>query len=222
MKRNGLLVIVVVAVAYLIAVTQRATMGTAALFAADKFQTNAEQLSSLAVLQLVVYAAMQIPVGLLLDRFGARACLTVGAIGMAVGQLTVALSENLSVAVVGRMLVGMGDAFTFISMIRVINGWYTGKKASQLQQWVGGLGQLGQVLSAFEFARLIHETGWTFAFLTAATTGTIFAVVIWIAVREDRHPKPDHHEPLKLRSAIKQLRASVREPTTKLAYYTHF
>lgn len=197
-------------------------MGTAALFAADKFHTNAEQLSSLAVLQLVVYAAMQIPVGLLLDRFGARACLTIGAVGMALGQFIVAFSDSLGTAIFGRMLVGLGDAFTFISMIRVVNGWYSGKKASQLQQWVGGLGQLGQVLSAFEFARLLHETSWTFAFATIASVGALLAVLIWVVVREDREVRPEHHKPLSLKAASKQLRTSVKESTTKLAFYTHF
>lgn len=222
MKRSGLLVIVVVTLAYLIAVTQRATMGTAALFATDKFHTNAEELSSLAVLQLVVYAGMQIPVGLLLDRFGARACLTIGALGMALGQLTVAFASDLSVAIVGRMLVGLGDAFTFISMIRVINGWYEGKKASQLQQWLGGLGQLGQVLSAFEFARLLHEQGWVFAFTTAAALGTLLALIIWVVIREDRNPRPEHASKLTLKNAVKQLRQSIEEPTTRMAFYTHF
>jgi MFS family permease len=221
-QRSGLVVIVVVAVAYLIAVTQRATMGSAALDAADRFDTNAEQLSSLAVLQLIVYAAMQIPVGLLLDRFGARFCLTVGAFGMAGGQIIVAFSEELAPAVIGRMLVGLGDAFTFISMIRVVNGWYTGKKASLLQQWLGNLGQLGQVLSAFGFAKLLQETTWTFAFLTAASIGTLIGCLAWIVIRADREGRPEVHEPIRLDLAFKQLKISIREPSTRMAFFAHF
>ncbi|MDE2408892.1 MAG: MFS transporter, partial [Actinomycetales bacterium] len=98
-------------------------MGIASLVATDRFHTTAEQLSTLAVAQLIVYAAMQIPVGLLLDRYGARVLLSIGALSMAAGQYTVAFAPSLGIAVVGRMLVGFGDAFTFISMIRLINGW---------------------------------------------------------------------------------------------------
>lgn len=197
-------------------------MGTAALLAADRFSTNAEQLSALAVLQLVVYAGMQIPVGLLLDRFGARACLAIGALGMAVGQFAVAFSIELSTAVMGRMLVGLGDAFTFISMIRVINGWYTGKRASQLQQWLGGVGQLGQVLSAFAFSSLIHETTWEIAFLSMSSVGLLVAILVWVIVKQDKHVKPLDHKPLTLVKAIKQLRKAIRLPSTKMAFYTHF
>jgi len=152
MKRRSAAFIVTLGVlAYISAVTQRSTMGIASLVATSRFHTTAEQLSTLAVAQLVVYAAMQIPVGLLLDRFGARLLLTVGAISMALGQYVVAFAPNLETAVAGRMLVGFGDAFTFISMIRLINGWYQGKRASQLQQWMGNGGQIGQIVSGAAF-----------------------------------------------------------------------
>ncbi len=103
--------------------TQRSSLGVATLIASERFDTNAQQLATLAVFQLIVYAGMQIPVGILLDRFGAKILLTVGALIMAVGQIVLAFAPVLSFAVVGRMLVGMGDSFTFISMIAMINGW---------------------------------------------------------------------------------------------------
>ena len=85
-------------------------MGVATLIASERFDTNAQQLATLAVFQLVVYAGMQIPVGILLDRFGAKRLLIVGALIMATGSFTVALASNLGTAIFGRMLVGMGIA----------------------------------------------------------------------------------------------------------------
>ena len=58
--------------AYMIAVTQRSSLGVAGVDAADRFAASATALSTLGVMQLAVYAAMQVPVGMLLDRFGAQ------------------------------------------------------------------------------------------------------------------------------------------------------
>ena len=77
---------------------------------------------------------------------------------MALGQLVVAIAPTLEVAVLGRMLVGMGDAFTFISMIRLANNWLSGKRASITQQWLATIGQTGQIASAVPFALLLHTT----------------------------------------------------------------
>jgi len=202
------------------AVSQRSTMGVASLDAAAKFHTTAEQLSILAVAQLAVYAAMQIPVGVLLDRFGARILLAFGALSMAAGQFTVAYASNLSLAVIGRMLVGFGDAFTFISLIRLINGWYSGRRASQLQQWLGNAGQAGQIVSAVPFAYLLHTTGWITSFSMWATIAAIFAVASWFLVRDE--PTPGIKRGFSFSNSGKLLRESVKLSSTRMAFWVHF
>ena len=195
-------------------------MGIASLVATDRFHTTAEQLSTLAVAQLIVYAAMQIPVGLLLDRYGARMLLSIGALSMAAGQYTVAFAPSLGIAVVGRMLVGFGDAFTFISMIRLINGWYSGKRASQLQQWLGNGGQIGQIVSAIPFAYLLHLEGWTTSFGVWATIALILGVASWILIADE--PNPVKHEKLNLWERLGLLRESVKLSSTRMAFWVHF
>ena len=59
-----------------------------------------------------------------------------------------------------------GDATVFISVMRLVNSWFRGRIVPQLSQWVGNIGQLGQVLSAIPFASLLHAAGWTPAFLS--------------------------------------------------------
>ena len=207
-------------IAYLFAVTQRTTMGSVALDAAHRFETTAQQLSSLAVLQLVFYAGMQIPVGVLLDRFGSRRILAIGALVMAVGQVTVALSETLSSAVFGRALVGIGDACTFISMIRMSNSWFSGRTASHLQQWLATIGQTGQILSAIPFALLLHLTGWEVAFVTAAAFSVLVAVFVWLFAQEN--PAREVHHDVNLGRVLENLRKNIRKPITWLAFFTHF
>ncbi|NBS86327.1 MAG: MFS transporter, partial [Micrococcales bacterium] len=164
-------------------------MGVATLIASERFDTNAQQLATLAVFQLVVYAGMQIPVGILLDRFGAKRLLIVGALIMAIGSFTVALAPNLGTAIFGRMLVGMGDSFTFISMIRMVNGWYHGSKASSMQQNVSTVGQLGQFLSAVPFWFLLESTGWipAFSFISIVSLVVVILLIAFTSDDDSNH-----------------------------------
>ena len=59
----------------------------------ERFGISAAQLSFFVVLQLVVYAGLQIPIGVLLDRYGSRALLLAGLVLMAVGQLVFAFAD---------------------------------------------------------------------------------------------------------------------------------
>jgi MFS family permease len=151
--------------AYLVAITQRSSLGVAAVDASERFESTAAALSTLGVLQLVVYAGMQIPVGILIDRLGPKPLMVAGLALMALGQTVVAFAPVLEVAVVGRVLVGAGDAAIFPSVLRLTSTWFSGRRVPQLNQWVGNLGQFGQVISAIPFAAVLHEAGWAPAFL---------------------------------------------------------
>ena len=106
--------------AYAVAVFQRTSLGVAADPATERFGIGASVLSTFAVVQLIVYAAMQIPVGLLVDRFGSRRVIAVGGLVMAAGQALLAVATEPGAALVARLLVGLGDAMTFISVLRLI------------------------------------------------------------------------------------------------------
>ena len=205
------------------AVTQRSSLGVATLIASKRFDTNAQQLATLAVFQLVVYTAMQIPVGILLDRFGSKKLLITGALVMALGSFTVAVAPNLSTAVVGRMLVGMGDSFTFISMIRMINGWYQGAKASRLQQNVATVGQLGQFLSAVPFWFFLEKFGWNWSFslISLVSLSVVILLIAFTADESASHGHPKHNS-VSIKIAASQLLENIRNPGIRMAFWTHF
>ena len=195
-------------------------MVVASLDATERFNTTAAQLSSLAVLQLVVYASMQIPVGIALDKFGPRIMLGCGALIMAAGQLIVAFAPGLEWAVVGRMLVGMGDAFTFISMIRMVNNWLTGKAAALAQQWLATIGQLGQIVSAIPFAAGLAVYGWTSAFSALAVSGLVAGVFVFIAALDS--PQGRVKSQSNFADVVAALRINFNRSPVKAAFWTHF
>src|SRR6185437_10000171 len=106
--------------AYMVGVMQRTSFGVAGLDAAARFAAPPAVLSGFVVLQLLVYASLQVPAGVLLDRFGAKRLVAAGAVVMASGQLLLAVATGLPLAVAARVLVGAGDALTFISVLSVV------------------------------------------------------------------------------------------------------
>jgi MFS family permease len=207
--------------AYTVGVMHRTSFGVAGLDAAERFGASPAVLSGFVVLQLLVYAALQIPVGLLLDRFGARRLIVVGALTMAAGQLLLAVADTIPLAVTARVLVGAGDALTFISVLSVVTAWFPARRVPLMTQLTGLLGQLGQVLSALPFAALLHGPGWTTAFVSTAAVGVAVALAV-LAVVRDRPlgalPPPPAPSP---RQVLAGLVSSWREPGTRLGLWTH-
>jgi len=208
--------------AYLIAVMQRSSLGIAGVDATERFDVQAAALSSLAVVQLVVYAALQIPVGVVLDRHGPRVLIATGAVLMISGQVTMALAPTLGVALIGRILVGAGDAMTFISVSRLIASWFNGRALPLLSQAMGTIGALGQVLSAIPLSIVLHEFGWTPAYLSAAALSVIAFILVVLFVRNAPAGAVLIERPGGWPAALHQLRESLARPGTQLGFWSHF
>jgi MFS family permease len=204
--------------AYFVTVIERSSMGVASLAATERFHVGAATLSSLAVSQLAVYAAMQIPVGLLLDRYGAKRLITLGSLITGIGNSVVAFSPHISMAVAGRMLVGFGDAFVFVSMIRLVNGWAPGGRATRFTQLFANIGQLGQIASAIPFAYLLGLAGWSVAFSVVASLALVSAAVGTIFLREEPGARSDATEA----SWKRLLGKNLRDANTRKAFWVHF
>ena len=208
--------------AYLVAVLQRTSLGVAGIEATDRFEASASALASFAVLQLLVYAALQVPVGLLLDRYGPRLLVVVGAALMAVGQLVLALSTTIELAVLGRVLVGAGDAMTFISVLRLVTAWMPPARAPLMTQLTGILGQAGQVLSAVPLVIVLRGSGWTPAFASAAALSVLAGVLVLVLVRDSPTGPMTGNDAPTLAEVGAELVTAWRHPGTRLGLMTHF
>lgn len=206
---------------------QRSSLGVAAVDATERFDIAAAALSSLTVVQLIVYAGLQIPVGVAIDRVGPRVLIALGATLMLVGQSTLALAPSLGIAILGRILVGAGDAMTFISAIRLLASWFDGKSLPIASQWLGTIGQFGQVLSALPFALLLHEAGWTPAYLSAGALSLVSGVLVLLIVSNRPANVPMTSPVLVIEGsagaiALRHLRESLARPGTQLGFWSHF
>ncbi|MGZ4544283.1 MAG: MFS transporter [Blastococcus sp.] len=206
--------------AYAVAVFHRASLGVAAVQAQERFSAGASAVSLFLVLQLAVYAGLQVPVGVALDRLGSRWMILAGALTMGAGQFVLALATDIPTAIVARVLVGAGDAMTFISVLRVINLWFPGRTVPLITQLTGIIGQLGSIAAAYPLVALLHGTSWEATFLGAAATGVVVAVLVLVALRDA--PEGTPRAPT---AGLADVRASLavtwREPGTRIGLYTH-
>ncbi|MBX3099929.1 MAG: MFS transporter [Salinibacterium sp.] len=221
-SRRAWVIYGVVVFAYIVAFLQRSSLGVAAVQATERFDVAATALSTLAVVQLLVYAALQIPTGVLLDRVGPKFLLAVGAALMMLGQTTLALSDTLGVAIVGRVLVGAGDAMTFISGIRLLASWFTGRRLTFVSQLFGSLGQFGQLLSTFPLAFVLHAVGWTPTYLSAAALSAIALVALIVIVTNGPSGQLEAREVLSWADSASHLRTALARPGTQLGFWSHF
>ena len=185
-----------------------------------------------AVVQLAMYGGMQIPVGVLLDRYGARPIMTIGMILMALGQLTMAFSPSVGVAILARVLLGAGDAAIFPGVLRLVAVWFPAQRSPMMVQFTGIVGQTGQLLALAPLAALLHATNWTIAFGSVAGLGILFAILVFLLVRN--HP-PERNADVSVNTdtgAIRVvtssidtgvgIRAAWAHPGTRLAFWSHF
>lgn len=208
--------------AYVTAVFQRTSLGVAGIETAHRYAVEPAVLSSLVVVQVVVYASMQVPAGLLLDRYGTRALVVVGAVVMALGQFTLAASDQFAIAVFGRLLVGLGDSLTLIAVLKLIARWFPDERAATLSQLTGMIGQSGQLLSAMPLAAVLHEEGWTRAYSSAASISVLVAILAAAVIR-NAPGKQDSHasRPVPLMAIRVQLHAVIRDPGTRVGFFAH-
>ncbi|MET7905112.1 MFS transporter [Streptomyces sp. NPDC005336] len=208
---------------YFVAITYRTSLGVAGIDAADRFHINASALSTFSILQLLVYAGMQIPVGLMVDRLGTRKVLMIGIVLFTVGQSGFALSHSYAMALASRALLGCGDAMTFISVLRLGSRWFPARRGPLIGQIAALFGMAGNLISTLVIAQTLKSVGWTPTFAGSAVGGVVIFVLVLLFLKDH----PEGYEPAPAAHGCKgfvrrQIAAAWREPGTRLGMWVHF
>ncbi len=206
---------------YVLAVFHRTSLGVAGLLAADRFDITASQLATFTVVQLAVYAAMQIPVGVLLDRFGSKKLMLIGLLLMTAGQFWFAFAGSFAAGLTARIMLGAGDAMVFISLLRLVAVWFRVKQAPFITQLTGMAGQAGAIVAATPLAAALSTWGWTRSFGTAAGVGVVLSVALALLVTDSPY-RGEAVEKIKVRALARTLSEVWGNPGTRLGLWVHF
>lgn len=222
-QAKGAVTIWLVALAvYMLAVFHRSSLAVAGLAATERFDITAAQLSTFAVLQLLVYAGLQVPVGLILDRFGSRRVMLVGLLVLVAAQTGFALADTYALALVARAFVGVGDAMTFVCVLRLVNTWFISRRIPLVTQLTGVIGQVGAIAAAAPMTWSLRELGWTRSYLIAASIGVVLAAAMVVIIRDSPEQRIVSGPPLSLSTVRRSLADSWEHPGTRLGFWTHF
>ncbi|UQS22575.1 MFS transporter [Amycolatopsis thermalba] len=207
------------ALCYLTALFHRMSLSVAGLTAQERFAIDATGLAAFSVVQLVLYAVLQVPVGAAADRFGPRRLLSLGMALMAAGSIVFALATAYPAAMAGRALIGAGDAFLFVNVLRLAHNWFPGRRYALVAALTGMIGGLGQLIATAPLAALLTGFGWTPAFLVAGVITAVLLVAVGIALRDgpSEVAREEPREPLRV-----SLRHAWRNRGTRHAMWTHF
>ncbi|MBR1256381.1 MFS transporter [Bradyrhizobium sp. AUGA SZCCT0240] len=132
----------------------------------------------------LVFAAAQIPIGLLLDRFGPRRVQSALLLVAAAGAALFAMSTGLPSLLISRAMIGLGVAAALTAGLKSIVLWFPRERVALLNGYMIMLGSLGAVTATTPVEHLLAWIDWRqlFAILAAATGAT--AVLIYIVVPE--------------------------------------
>lgn len=206
---------------YFLSVLHRSSMAVAGIVAQDRFGITASQLAFFVMLQLLVYSLAQIPVGLLLDRFGSRRLLTAGLLLLTIAQMGFALSETFAQALLFRALVGAGDSLIFVSVLRLVTMWFDPRGIPIFSQITGTMGQMGGVVAAIPMTWAFANYGWTTTYIAIASVNVIFLIGLLIGVHDAPGTKRYSGPNLSLTRARENIRDAWAHPGTRLGFWTH-
>lgn len=207
---------------YVFTVLHRSSMSVAGLEAAQRFDISASMLASFTVVQLSVYAAMQVPVGVLLDRYGSRRLLVTASLLLFGAQTAFSLVHTYPAALAARALLGIGDALVFISVLRVLMLWFPPLRQPVMSQLTGLLGGLGGIAATIPMSAALNSLGWTPTFGSAAVLSLVAGAGVLVFLRDSPYDEPLHPAKLPLTEVGRNLRRAWKEPGTRLGLWTHF
>jgi len=151
------------------------------------FAIDAAGLGMLTSLYFYSYAVMQIPAGIMLDRFGAKRLLTVAALTCAAGSITFASTHIFAIACVGRLMIGFGSSFAAISCLYIASTWLPLRWFSFLTGLLITIGMTGAICGQTPLTLLVAKLGWQESMIFLGILGIAIAIILGIIVR-DRKP----------------------------------
>ncbi|MBW2618695.1 MAG: MFS transporter [Deltaproteobacteria bacterium] len=173
------------AVFYLVGFYQRVAPAVITTELMAGFGIGAAALGHLSAFYYYPYLAMQIPTGILVDRWGPRNILAGGAVIAALGTLIFAQAESIMAANLGRAIIGGSVAVAWVALLKLASHWFALRRFAMISGWALLIGVLGAVTAGAPLRLLVERFSWRPVFLAVAVLTLIVGAAIWLFVRDD-------------------------------------
>ncbi|MBI2308371.1 MAG: MFS transporter [Rhodocyclales bacterium] len=173
------------ALLYLIGFYQRVAPAVITDRLMTDFALGAAALGNLSAFYFYSYVAMQIPTGIIADRWGPRRLLAVGAGVAALGTALFAFAPTIFWANAGRLLIGASVAVAFVSMLKLATRWFKPSQFALASGVALFCGVVGGVVAGVPLRMLVESFGWRPVMMVTAAVTAALCVAIWLFVRDD-------------------------------------
>src|SRR5262245_37773507 len=170
---------------YIVSQFLRNSIGVIAPNLAADLGLSPAEIGLLSSIFFLTFAAVQIPLGMALDRFGPRICLVVGAAITVIGAVVFACAANPGVLIFGRALLGLGTAGSFVASLAVYARRFPPDRFATLAGLQVGIGTLGALLATAPLAFSTATVGWRGSFLGVAAVTLLIGLMIAVVVKDD-------------------------------------
>jgi predicted MFS family arabinose efflux permease len=170
---------------YLVGFFQRVAPAVMTRELMEEFSIAAAGLGHLSAFYLYSYVAMQIPTGLMVDRFGARRVLAAGAAIAATGGFLFALAPGFAGASLGRLLIGGSVGVAWVGTLKLAAHWLPPQRFALATGLALAAGTAGAVTAGVPLAWAVAEFGWRAVMLAGAAATALVCAAIWRLARDD-------------------------------------
>jgi len=186
------------------------------------FQVTASTIGLLASIQFFVYTGLQIPMGILADRFGPNIFLIIGAILTGIGTIIYSLGTHEFVLFLARILTGIGDATIWVNMVLILGYWFNEKEFTKLIGVAAMTGSLGFLLATVPFSALIDFVGWRPTFLLTGVLLCVCGILLYfVLVKIPNHSMIEKKE-IKREKTMVLLRRIISNRQAWALFLCHF
>lgn len=152
----------------------------------DHFSLSATGFGLLSSVYYYAYVPMQLPVGVLMDRFGPRRLLTIACLICVIGTLMFSNTNLYAVAICGRFLVGAGSAFAFVGVLKLATIWLPEDKLALVAGVTAALGTVGAMIGDNVLSSIVSVQGWQQTINYTGFFGLILIFVIWFGIHDHK------------------------------------
>jgi len=169
---------------FLISLFYRVSSAIIAVDLSRDLNLRAQDLGLMGAAFFYSFALIQIPLGLILDRIGARMTMLVLNIIGIIGTIIFAQASGLAGGVIGRSLLGIGMAANLMGTLKLLTNWFDLRKFATLSGLALSLGTLGSLAATSPLALLVQTFGWRISFYLLAGLHAFLTVCLFLFVRD--------------------------------------
>jgi sugar phosphate permease len=146
--------------------------------------TQASEMGGLASVYFYIYAAMQIPAGIMADFFGPRRTITIGLLIATVGAVIFAGADSIIGLYVGRIFSSLGVSLIYVNIVKIHAEWFRVGEFATMTGLLVSAGSAGFLLATTPLAFVVDQLGWRVSFLVIAVYSLVIAILCWLLVRD--------------------------------------